>query len=59
MLLNIDECNLGNIEWVNEIRKEFYFKIEEYKDRKYRYMYEEVIRLGEIIDDFCGWLRVE
>ncbi|XP_068724598.1 golgin subfamily A member 4-like [Montipora capricornis] len=59
VLSNTDECDSGNTERANETRKELYFKTEEYKDKKHGYMHEEVIRLGEIIDDLRGRLRAE
>ena len=56
---NADECTEGKTEDESDARREFYIKIEEYKDRKHKYIHEEVIRLGEIIEDLRGRLRAE
>lgn len=56
---NADECDEGKTEDASDTRRELHIKTEEYKERRHRYIHEEVIRLGEIIDDLRGRLRAE
>lgn len=54
-----DESDEGRTEEANEARKELYSKKEQYKDRKRKYIQDEIVRLEDIVEDLRGRLRAE
>ena len=54
-----DESDEGRTEEANEARKVLYSKKEEYKDRKRKYIQDEIFRLENIVEDLRGRLRAE
>lgn len=54
-----DESDEGRTEEANETRRVLYSKKEEYKDRKRKYIQDEIFRLEDIVEDLRGRLRAE
>ena len=54
-----DESDEGRTEEANEARKVLYCKKEQYKDRKRKYIQDEIVRLEDIVEDLRGRLRAE
>lgn len=54
-----DESDQGRTEEANEARKVLYSKKEQYKDRKRKYIQDEIVRLEDVVEDLRGRLRAE
>ena len=54
-----DKSDEGRTEEANEARKVLYSKKEQYKDRKRKYIQDEIVRLEDIVEDLRGRLRAE
>ena len=56
---NADESDEGRTEEANEVRKVLYSMKEQYKDKKRKYIQDELVRLEDIVEDLRGRLRAE